>query len=59
MGGTATDPVSWKRGDAKIKQKRNTRGSVGAEIGPQKAGGPPVLNVIEPISSLPNVRETY
>lgn len=28
-GGTARDPVSWERGDAKIKQKRNTNGSGG------------------------------
>lgn len=28
-GGTARDPVSWERGDAKIKQKSNTSGSGG------------------------------
>ena len=28
-GGTARDPVSWERGDEKIKQKRNTIGSGG------------------------------
>lgn len=28
-GGTARDPVSGERGDAKIKQRRNTNGSRG------------------------------
>lgn len=31
-GGTARDPVSWERGDAKIKQKRNTNGSGGKYV---------------------------
>ena len=52
-GGTARDPVRGERGDAKIKQKRNTNGSGGKQV----QGKLKFLwrkNAIETISSLPN-----
>lgn len=59
-GGTVRDTVSWERGDAKIKQKKEHKRKWG-EVSPEKAQVPPEENAIETISSLLNecARESY
>lgn len=53
-GGTVRDAVNWVRGDTKIKQKRNTNGSVCRGGWGWGRGAALEENALETISSLLN-----